>query len=111
MGLSTPISRLRSDVLHAPKATNPRAVAATAANTPIAFNTLTDNPYQPLTSHLLRTESGIPCPRVPLMERTHLFHCNSGTTLRGDSPLKTSHTPDLTVSKRNHADKVKRGPG
>jgi hypothetical protein len=49
---------------------NPRAAAATAANTPIAFNTLTDNPYQPLTSHLLRTESGTPCSRVPLMERT-----------------------------------------
>jgi len=56
--------RLRNDVLHAPKATNPRAAAATAATTPIAFKTLTDNPYQPLTSHLLRTESGSPCSRV-----------------------------------------------
>jgi hypothetical protein len=50
---SIPARRLRNDVLHVPKATNPRAAAATAANIPITFNTATDNPYQPLTSYLL----------------------------------------------------------
>jgi hypothetical protein len=70
---SIPISRLRNDVRHAPKATNPRAAAATAANTPITFNALTNNPYQPLTSHL-RTEFGSSGSVWP-MDELHLFHC------------------------------------
>jgi hypothetical protein len=74
------------------------------------------NPYQPLISHLLRTESGTPCSSVPFSlpkgsvdgTNSTCSTANSGTTLRGDSPLETSSTPDSTVSKRNHADKVKR---
>jgi hypothetical protein len=50
---SMPITRLRQDVLHAPKATKPRAAAATAANIPNTFSAPTDNPYQPPTSYLL----------------------------------------------------------
>jgi hypothetical protein len=84
---SIPISRLRSDVLHAPKATNPRAAAASAANNPIAFNTLTDNPYPPLTSHLLRTESVIPLSKGSVDEtNSTCFTASSGTTMRGDLP-------------------------
>ena len=56
-GGSIPISRLRNDVLHDPKATNARAAAAIATNTPVTFNALTNDPCQPLTSHL-RTDSG-----------------------------------------------------
>jgi hypothetical protein len=73
---SIPISRLRNDVLHAPKATNPRAIAATATNTPVTFNALTNDPYQPLTSHL-RTDSGSGVP-VRSMERTPPVHCKFG---------------------------------
>jgi hypothetical protein len=64
---------LRNDVLHDPKATNPRAAVATAANTPITFNALTNNPYQPLTSHL-RTESGSGFRLVDGTNST-CFHC------------------------------------
>jgi hypothetical protein len=91
------------------KATKPRAAAATAANTPITFNALINNSYQPLTSHL-RTEWLF---GFRLADGTHstFSTANSGNTLRGDSPSETWSAPDSTVSKRNHADKVKRGPG
>ena len=47
---STPTSRLRNAVRHAPKATDPRAMAPTNATSPIAFNIRKNSPYQPFTN-------------------------------------------------------------
>jgi hypothetical protein len=85
---SIPISRLRNDVLHAPKATNPRAMAATATNTPVTFNALTNDPHHPLTSHL-RTDSGSGFPSGRWND-PHLFTASSETTMRGDLPVGKS---------------------
>jgi hypothetical protein len=84
---SIPISRLRNDVLHDPKATNARAAAAIATNTPVTFNALTSDPYQPLTSHL-RTDSGFFGFPSGRWNEPHLFTASSETTMRGDLPVE-----------------------
>lgn len=107
-----PIRRRRQDVLHAPKATNPRAAAATAANIPNTFSAPTDNPYQPPTSYLLsRLDAFLSSLDTPTNEMNAAeFNCKFWDARRRlIRPGKAFLQRFSTVSKRNYAVKVKRG--